>query len=243
MEKKSLRPLELFYCYARKDAALRDGLNIHLANLRHQGLVTTWYDGEIIPGTPWEQEIKVHLDTAHIVLLLVSPDFIHSEYCYSTEMIRAIERHSRKEARVIPILLRPADWTGTPFSVLQVLPSNALPVTRWSDRDEAFDNIVQGIRRAITDLFSQQISTLPLPAIEGSSRKEVIPETQMEKMIRDLQDEDIEKELAKSRAAGVSHSEIILLEQKLKCTRADLKATEAAKRIYGLDVTIDALRS
>ncbi len=89
MERKS-SPIELFYCYARKDRVLRDELDMHLAGLRRTGLITAWYDGAISPGTAWQKEIETHLNTAHVILLLVSPDFISSDYCYSKEMGRAI---------------------------------------------------------------------------------------------------------------------------------------------------------
>src|SRR5216684_4902962 len=137
------RAIELFYCYARKDQALRDDLHTHLAGLRRSGLITTWYDGKISPGTPWEKEIETHLDMAQVILLLVSPDFLSSDYCYSKEMMRAIERHHTKKARVIPILLRPADLTNTPFSELQALPSNAQPITLWSNLDKAFKDVAE----------------------------------------------------------------------------------------------------
>jgi len=114
-----------------------------------------WYDGDISPGTVWEKETEAHLGTAHIILLLVSPDFFFSDYCYSKEMTRAIERHHAKEAQVISVLLRPTDWANTPFSSLQVLPSDAQPVTLWSDRDEAFEDVARGIRRVVNDLLSQ----------------------------------------------------------------------------------------
>jgi TIR domain len=154
MEGNSSQPLEVFYCYARKDRALCEELNKHLTGLLRSGLITVWYDGNINPGTAWEAEIEAHLNTARIILLLVSPDFIASDYCYSKEMVRAIERHHAKDARVIPVLLRPVDWTDAPFHGLhglQVLPSNAQPVTRWPDRDEAFQDIAEGIRRVVTE--------------------------------------------------------------------------------------------
>jgi hypothetical protein len=157
MERKPPQPLEIFYCYARKDHFLRDKLDAHLATLRHTGLITAWYDGEIVPGVSWEEEIEMHLNTADIILLLISPAFIGSDYCYSKEMKRALERHHAKEARVVPILLRPVDWAGTPFSQLEMLPSNARPVTRWPDRDEAFEDVTKGIRKVVNDLLSQRI--------------------------------------------------------------------------------------
>ncbi|MEM7794112.1 MAG: TIR domain-containing protein [Cyanobacteria bacterium P01_C01_bin.118] len=83
----------------------------------------------------------VLLKRADIILLLISADFIASDYCYEIELQQAMERHQAGEARVIPIILRPADWQNTPFSELQAFPTNAKPITSWSDRDEAWLNV------------------------------------------------------------------------------------------------------
>ncbi len=93
--------------------------------------------------------------TADIILLLVSADFLASNYCNDVEVTHAMKRHEAGEARVIPVILRPVDWKGTPFSKLQALPKNAKPVTKWSDRDEAFLNVAEGIRAAITNIDPQ----------------------------------------------------------------------------------------
>jgi len=148
--------LTIFYCYARKDKALRDEIDGHLAGLHRSGLVTSWHDAMIKPGADWEHEINIHLNTASIILLLVSSDFLKSDYCYGREMVQAIGRHKRGEAHVIPILLRPVDWTGTPFSALQMLPTNARPVTQWADRDAAFADIALGIRSVVNGIIAQQ---------------------------------------------------------------------------------------
>src|SRR5215469_14896114 len=123
--------IELFYCYARRDQALRDELDRHLAGLYRSGLIASWYDGQIIPGAAWEQEIEAHLSSANVILLLISADFMASDACYSKEMHRAIERHQAGDAQVIPVLLRPVDWTKMPFSHLQMLPTNARSITSW----------------------------------------------------------------------------------------------------------------
>jgi tetratricopeptide (TPR) repeat protein len=152
MTTQSTKPLKLFYCYAREDKALRDELDIHLSSLKRQNLVTSWYDGEIGPGTEWEKEIDKQLRSAHIILLLITPHFMASDYCYGTEMKRALERHQDGTARVIPVILRRTFWDGAPFRQLQVLPTDAKPVTQWTDRDEAFWDITVGIHKAILDL-------------------------------------------------------------------------------------------
>jgi len=149
--------LSIFFSYAHKDEVLRDELEKQLSILRWQGLITEWYDRDIQAGTEWEHEINIHLNTAHIILLLISPDFLASPYCYSIEMTRALERHNAGEACVIPIILRPVDWEGAPFSKLQMLPTDAKPVTRWSDRDAALLNVIKGIRKAVQDLNIQHV--------------------------------------------------------------------------------------
>ncbi len=147
-----VRAIEIFYSYAHEDERLRKKLETHLSLLKQEGLITGWYDREIRAGAEWAHEIEAHLNSAHIILLLVSPDFMASDYCYSVEMRRALERHDAKAARVIPIILRPTDWKKAPFNKLQVLPSNHRPITKWSDRDEAFLHVAQDIRKAVDEL-------------------------------------------------------------------------------------------
>ena len=83
MTAENAEPLELFYSYAHADEKLRNELNKHLFNLKLQGLIRDWYDRDISAGTDWEQAIDSHLNTAHVILLLISPDFMASDYCYS----------------------------------------------------------------------------------------------------------------------------------------------------------------
>jgi cell division protein FtsA len=110
------KPIKLFYCYAQEDKALRDQLDRRLKYLERSGLVESWYDGEIIPGEQWKEEINNRLNTADIILLLISPDFIASDYYYSNQMTQAIARHDADNACVIPILLRPTFWKNAPLT-------------------------------------------------------------------------------------------------------------------------------
>ena len=160
---KILKPLDtikVFYSYAREDELLRRDLEKHLINLRRQGFIDNWYDGEITAGTEWELRINQYLDNADIILFLISPDFMKSDYRYSVEMHRAMKRHDAKEARVIPILLRPTDLYGTPFAKLQGLPTNGFFVTHWPNSDSAFLNITLGIRKAIQELLENWITVV-----------------------------------------------------------------------------------
>ena len=150
---KPRETISIFYCYARKDKKLRDTLADHLSNLKWQGLITEWYDFDISPGQEWEDEIAAHLDTADIILLLITRNFMASYYCHEVEMKRAIERHKAKDARVIPIHLSHVDWENAPFSKLQALPTEAKPVRAWSDKDKAYADICQGIKKVVNEFL------------------------------------------------------------------------------------------
>lgn len=115
-----------------------------------------WNDRAVEAGTEWDAEIKAQLETAGVILLLVSSRFMASEYCYDIEMKRTLERHEEGTARVIPIILKPVDWKDSPFSKLATLPKDAKPITKWDDRDEAFLSVVQGIRRAVESLQAKK---------------------------------------------------------------------------------------
>ena len=143
---------DVFISYAHEDRKFRDELAKHLSNLRNQGVISDWYDGDILPGTEWEPRIMDHLQTAQIILLLISKNFMASKFCYGIELQEAIDRHDANQARVLPIILRPTDWEGAPFEKLLMLPSDARPISAWSSRDAAFKDVVAGIRRAIQDL-------------------------------------------------------------------------------------------
>ncbi len=145
-------PIELFYSYSHKDEELRDELDKHLSVLRRQGVIAGWHDRKIGAGTEWKDQIDAHLNTARVILLLVSSDFLASDYCWDVEVKRAMERHAAGDARVIPVILRPCDWMDAPFAKLQGLPKDARPITSWSNRDEAFLDVARGIKKAVQSL-------------------------------------------------------------------------------------------
>jgi hypothetical protein len=138
---ETISPVTVFISYAHADELLRQDLEKHLSMLQRQGLISSWNDRKLVPGIDWAKDINIHLNSASIILPLISPDFLASDYCYGIEMRRALERHEAEHARVIPVLLRPVDWQDAPFAKLQVLPTNAKPTTKWRNRDEAFSNV------------------------------------------------------------------------------------------------------
>jgi tetratricopeptide (TPR) repeat protein len=154
---EATKRINVFFSYASEDKKLRDQLDKHLSMLRRQGLIASWYDEEIGAGEEREREIAEHLKAAHLVLLLVSPDFLASDSCYSQEMEEAVKRHETSVAHVIPILLRPTEgWEHAPFGKLQPLPINGKPVSDWSNRDTALSTIARGIRSAIEKLDTKE---------------------------------------------------------------------------------------
>ncbi|MEH2306932.1 GUN4 domain-containing protein [Nostoc sp.] len=154
--------LQLFFSYSHKDEVLRDELANHLSTLTWQGVISNWHDRKILPGEEWDHQINDNLNTADIILLLVSSDFIASSYCWDVEVTTAIERHNTGKARVIPVILRRVDWSNTPFAKLQFLPKNAKPITSWTNRDEAFTNVAQGIRAAAQQIKGEREQKLAL---------------------------------------------------------------------------------
>jgi len=156
MPNSTPEPLSVFISYSHKDEDLKNQLLEHLSALRREGKIRPWHDRYIEAGAEWESEIEQQLESAEIILLLITPDFIYSEYCFDKEMQRAMERHNQGTARVIPIMVRPCDWQETPFSKLQVLPKDAKPISKWDDRDEAFLDVVKGIRRAVESLQAKK---------------------------------------------------------------------------------------
>jgi hypothetical protein len=147
--------IEIFLCYAHEDEVEMKRLAAYLGALRRQGFFDVWNDREIIPGADWMQEIDRHLNTAQVILLLVSEHFLNSDYCYVVEMKRAIERHERGEARIIPVILRPVYYQRTPFARLRTLPTNGQPISSWKNQHEAFFDVAEGIRRAVEEAASR----------------------------------------------------------------------------------------
>ena len=147
-----LHRVELFYSYSHRDEELRSELEKHLTILRRHGLIRDWHDRKIAAGSEWRGQIDEHLEQAQLILLLISADFIASDYCYDVEMARAMERHRTGAARVVPVVLRPVYWKGAPFGELQALPTDAKAITQYGNRDEAFMIVTEGIAEAAARL-------------------------------------------------------------------------------------------
>ncbi len=222
--------IEVFLSYSHKDEPLLNELEKHLGILKRQNVIAVWHDRKIGAGKEWKGEIDTHLNTAHLILLLVSADFIASDYCYDLEVKRAMERHKVGEARVIPIILRAVDWKEAPFGKLQALPTDGQPVTSCKNHDEAFRNILRGIRNVIEELIP----------IEGDSDKDnskTITASGKQNTSKALQEiEKQEKNISQQiQSYGKSHK-IIAWQQQIQILEKRvtnlIKAMEAVDRLW-----------
>lgn len=165
-----MEPVDLFYSYAREDEPLRDELAGHLKIMERRGVIRPWHDRCIAPGQKWDKEINSQLASADLVLLLVSKDFINSDYIWGHELETAMKRQKSGEASVVPVMLRAVDIDGAPFAELQGLPTDLRPVTSWPNRDEAWTDVAKGIRRTVEQIQARWKETgAPAPEMPPSA--------------------------------------------------------------------------
>ncbi len=156
MRERDSGTIQVFISYSHKDEELRDVLSKHLRILEREGIISSWHDRQITAGDEWKGVIDKRLNSAQIILLLISADFLASDYCYDIEMRRALERHENGEATVIPVILRDCYWKSAPFGKLQGLPEDFKPVTSWTNPDTAFTNITRGIIEVVEKLTTSR---------------------------------------------------------------------------------------
>ena len=187
--------VKLFLSYSHADETLRNQLEAHLAALKHQGRIDMWHDRCVIAGDDLDDAISAEIEDAKIILLLISSDFIASDYCYGVETARALKRHQANEARVVPVVLRPCDWHELPFGRLLALPTDGKPITGWPNIDEAFLDIVQGIKKALTELGTTKADrpirpTQTIPQVASSPMTHAGPRSSNLRITRSFSDRD-----------------------------------------------------
>lgn len=180
------QPLKVFISYSHKDEAFKDDLKAHLSALVRQAKIQLWQDRAMEAGTKWDDQIKQQLEESDIILLLISSRFMASGYINDVELKRALERDKEGSVRVIPIILKPTDLEGTEISRLQALPKDAKAISKWPDEDDAYLNIVQGIRRVVDTLWQQpraveRVAANPAPA--GNSAVASAPASEFAKRL------------------------------------------------------------
>lgn len=151
-----MKPIEIFIAYAHNDLRYKDELKKFLRPLLHTGKARVWDDYDIESGQDWEAEIKIRLYGADVILLLVSPDSLASDYFYGREVAVSLERHAKGEAAVVPVILRPCHWTITPLAHIEAMPEKAKAVTSWASQDEAFTDIAHRLSELVEKLLGEQ---------------------------------------------------------------------------------------
>jgi hypothetical protein len=149
-------PIRLFISYSHGDEIAKDELIKHLMPLKRAKLIRSWNDRMIMPGEKWDDEISAHLKKAEIIILIVSIEFINSDYCYDVELHEAMKRQEENKAIVIPVIYRNCVWQHAPFAELQALPKNAKPICSWNSQEDAFVDVVKGVEKAVSEILDPQ---------------------------------------------------------------------------------------
>lgn len=160
-------PVKIFISYAHKDQGYLEELTTHFSLLRREGLIADWSDRKIVAGQDWERQIDSNLELADLIIFLVSPDFIASDYCYGKELVYALEKHDIGKGMVLPIIIRPCEWHAAPFSRIQALPKEGLPISKWEDRDDAWLDTIRQIRIVIEQIAGKNESRLQVRELKS----------------------------------------------------------------------------
>jgi len=150
--------VKIFISYAREDEKYKDELELHLKPLKMNGDIESWNDREILPGADWDENIKSQIENANVMLFLISPNFMASDYINAVEIKRALERHKEKEVIIIPIIIRHSDFSILKISKFQALPKDGKPISSWPDKDEAWYNVTLGLKKVFASLKDGNIS-------------------------------------------------------------------------------------
>ena len=146
----------LFISYAHRDEGLKTQLDKHLTPLKLQKIIEKWSDRQIEGGQDWAHQIDSNLKSADIILLLVSPDVVSSEYCAGVELQEAMKRYRSGDAVVVPVILEPCDWKWLDFGKLQATPKDGKAITDWPNINSAFLDVINNIRQIAQGLLDQR---------------------------------------------------------------------------------------
>ncbi len=234
----------VFFSYSHQDEDLRNELEIHLSALKRQGVIQTWHDRRIGAGKDIDNEIDSNLEISDIILLLVSPYFIASDYCYDVEMNRAMERHRNGEARVIPVILHPCDWKSTLFGKLRATPTDGKPVSKFPNQHDAFFSITNDIRHAAEEIDKpQKVEQKKLskkeynpPSVEAISKSKKTPRSSNLRIRKEFTDIDISRFLSESLEylAKFFENSLVELEARVAGIETEYKMIDATRFTAGV---------
>ena len=150
----NMSPVNAFISYAHADEKALERLRKHFAMLQREGSLNAWTDNAIVPGAKLDPEIDANLKSSSIFIALLSPDYLASKYCYETEFKQALALADGGKLRIVPVILEPCDWLSSPFKDFMALPKDGQPVSSWTNQNNAFLDVVTGLRRLLQTLTS-----------------------------------------------------------------------------------------
>jgi hypothetical protein len=155
-----MEPVKCFYSYSHTDIDFRKKLSNYLAPLRQQKKIVEWYDRYIEPGTDWNKEITDKIDSVDLIFFLITAEFLASDYSFGVEVELAFNRLKKKEAKIVPILIKPCLWDQSRFSELQIIPRDAKPITSWSSVDDAFFQVAEEIKNMVNAILAKPVQII-----------------------------------------------------------------------------------
>jgi tetratricopeptide (TPR) repeat protein len=225
--------VKLFFSYSHRDESLRDELEIHLSALKRQGVIETWHDRRIGAGKEFDSEISENLETAQIILLLVSPYFIASDYCYDIEMTRALERHKSGEARVIAVILHPCDWHSLPFGKLTAIPKDGKPISNYPNQHDAFLEVSLAIRTAAKDFETANAMRIGLLDLKDDHSTTPVQNAISSAILeRDSKAEKNEANSASEQQNGSLEEDEINIDERIDNIRSAIKKNKKNAQLY-----------
>lgn len=158
--------VKVFISYAHKDEQFKDALVEHMSGLVRADIVSEWNDRKIVPGQDWSDQISENLASSEIILFLISSSFMNSDYCMGVEVQKALSMHKEGSAQLIPIVIRAVDWSDSDLSKIQGLPKDAVPIASWGNEDEAWVNVIRGVKNHIQE-FKPKLQPIKKSVSEG----------------------------------------------------------------------------
>jgi hypothetical protein len=171
MKAHTRRP-KVFISYSYSDDELRRALVAHLDPLRSQGLIESWWETDVESGQEWSSAFRKALNSAEVVLVLISSAFLASASRWTPQISVMLEGDQGRAAQIVPVILRASDWSDSPFKALRPLPKNGKPVTSWSDQEAAWLDVQEGIRDVVTSRLSSAVFAGSSAAANGKRRAE-----------------------------------------------------------------------
>ena len=163
---------EAFISHSHKDKAIFDRLDVALAQIKRDRLISVWSDRKLLPGANLHDAIFEGLESCGLFLALVSPDFLASDYCYK-EMEQALERKAAGNMHVVPIIARPCDWKKSPLGSCNALPDDGQPISTWKNDDEAYVSIAFNLRKLLAANPDSKREKIPPKEEEGEAHRRV----------------------------------------------------------------------